>query len=170
MFLHVEEARYIRGHKLWVRFNDGASGEVDLSGELTGPVFEPLRDTRAFRRFRVDAELSTVVWDNGADLAPEFLRERLRPGRRLRSAPGQRRKTETRFRNHIVEDVRRARRALFKECGGTLEGLCKHLRAEQAKHPEQVVNLRKRKNGRNILATACKHKIQSGAVSKDPHT
>ena len=145
MFLHVEEAKYIRGHKLWVRFNDGAFGEVDLSGELTGPIFEPLRSILAFRRFRVDAELSTVVWDNGADLAPEFLRERLRPARRVHSAPVQKRKGGPPFRDYIVEDVRRARRALLKQCGGTLEGLCKHLRAEQAKHPERVVNLRRRK-------------------------
>jgi hypothetical protein len=79
MILHVEEARYVRGHVIWVRFNDGASGEVDLTGVLTGPVFEPLQDIRNFRRFRVDPELDTIVWFNGADLAPEFLREHLRP-------------------------------------------------------------------------------------------
>jgi hypothetical protein len=86
MILHVEEARYIRGHVVWVRFNDGASGEVDLTDALTGPVFEPLLDLRNFRRFRVDSELDTIVWFNGADLAPEFLRERLRPARALRPA------------------------------------------------------------------------------------
>ena len=39
MFLHVLEARYIRNFVVWVRFSDGTKGEVDLSAELTGPVF-----------------------------------------------------------------------------------------------------------------------------------
>ena len=84
MILHVEEARYVRDHVVWVRFNDGSAGEVDLADALTGPVFGPLRDVLAFRRFRVDLDLATIVWDNGADLAPEFLRDRLRPGARPR--------------------------------------------------------------------------------------
>jgi hypothetical protein len=48
------------------------------SRELTGPIFEPLRDVEAFKRFRLHPELRTLVWSNGADLAPEFLREKLR--------------------------------------------------------------------------------------------
>jgi hypothetical protein len=38
-----------------------------------GEVFEPLRDPARFREFRLDREMNTVVWPNGADLAPEFL-------------------------------------------------------------------------------------------------
>jgi hypothetical protein len=30
-----------------------------------------------FKTFRVDPELKTVVWDSRADLAPEFLHDRL---------------------------------------------------------------------------------------------
>lgn len=78
MILHVLQARHVRDHTLWLRFNDGAEGEVDLSAELDGEVFGPLRQHEAFRRCRVDPELATVVWDNGADLAPEFLRSLLR--------------------------------------------------------------------------------------------
>lgn len=78
MILHVREARYLRDYVIWVRFNDGAAGEVDLSGELEGEVFGPLKDVNAFRAFRVDPELGTVVWDNGADLAPEFLYENMK--------------------------------------------------------------------------------------------
>ena len=75
MFLHVLEAKYLEAYKVWLRFNDGASGEVDLSDELDGPVFGPLRDPEVFRRFSLRHH--TVSWDNGADFAPEFLRERL---------------------------------------------------------------------------------------------
>ena len=78
MILHVREARYVRDYVIWFRFNDGAEGEVDLSGELEGEVFEPLKDLTTFNRFRVDPELETIVWENGADLAPEFLYEKMK--------------------------------------------------------------------------------------------
>ena len=58
---------------LWLRFHDGLEGSVDLSGELWGPMFEPLRNPELFDQVMVDPELETVVWPNGADLAPEFL-------------------------------------------------------------------------------------------------
>lgn len=61
------------GFRLWVRFHDGRCGIVDLSGELWGPVFEPLKDERLFAQAAVDSELETVAWPNGADLAPEYL-------------------------------------------------------------------------------------------------
>ena len=73
MFLHVTEARYIEGYKVEVSFNDGKTGIADLSAALKGPVFEPLRDLSAFSQLRVDEELETVVWPNGADLAPEYI-------------------------------------------------------------------------------------------------
>ena len=76
MFVHVVEARYVRDYTVWLRFNDGTSGEVDLSKELDGPVFEPLRDKDLFRNFTV--AYHTLTWDNGADFAPEFLREQVR--------------------------------------------------------------------------------------------
>ena len=63
---------------IWVRFNDGIEGEVDLENELEGEVFGPLRDEREFKSFKVDPVLETIVWENGADLAPEFLHENLR--------------------------------------------------------------------------------------------
>jgi hypothetical protein len=75
MFLHVLEARYLRDHIVWLRFNDGTSGEVDLGGELEGPVFGPLQDPEQFKRFRI--AYHTLAWENGADFAPEFLRERI---------------------------------------------------------------------------------------------
>ncbi len=78
MILHLREAKHVRGYVIWLRFNDGAEGEIDLSGELEGEVFGPLADSQAFRSFRVDAELGTIVWDNGADLAPEFLYENMK--------------------------------------------------------------------------------------------
>jgi hypothetical protein len=78
MDYHVLEARHVGGYVVWLRFQDGTAGEVDLSGELRGPVFEPLRDLAMFSRFRLDPEFHTLVWPNGADLAPEFLHGAIR--------------------------------------------------------------------------------------------
>ena len=76
--VHVVEARYVRDYVVWLRFNDGLAGEVDLRDELDGPVFEPLRELEVFRSVRLHPELHTIFWPNGADLAPEFLHERVR--------------------------------------------------------------------------------------------
>lgn len=75
MFLHVEDAKYIRDHVIWIRFSDGAEGEIDLSSELEGPVFEPLKNIEFFKRFKISCH--TLSWENGADFAPEFLKELL---------------------------------------------------------------------------------------------
>jgi hypothetical protein len=56
---------------LRLTFDDGVSREVDLSDELWGPMFEPLRDPGFFAR--VEVEHGTVVWPNGVDLDPLVL-------------------------------------------------------------------------------------------------
>jgi hypothetical protein len=77
MILHVVDAKYERDYVIHLKFNDGAEGFVDLVNELYGEMFEPLKDKEKFKAFRLDPELDTIVWENGADLAPEFLRDRL---------------------------------------------------------------------------------------------
>ena len=81
MFLHVTEARYLHDYVIWLRFNDGTEGEVDLESELEGEVFGVLRDVEQFKKFRVDSEVETIVWNNGADLAPEFLLQQIKTTR-----------------------------------------------------------------------------------------
>ena len=76
--LRLVEARYVHDYTIWLRWNDGSQGEVDLAGDLDGPIFEPLKDKGFFQRFILSPEMHTLVWPNGADLAPEFLRERTR--------------------------------------------------------------------------------------------
>lgn len=73
MFLHVVEARYIEDYKVDVLFNDGKRGVADLSEALRGSVFKPLKETSVFAQLRVDDELETIVWPNGADLAAEYI-------------------------------------------------------------------------------------------------
>lgn len=77
MITHVIKAEYKGDYHVWLRFNDGAEGVVDLKDELYGEMFEPLKDIKKFKSFRIDPELETLVWENGADFAPEFLRDHL---------------------------------------------------------------------------------------------
>ena len=69
----VVEVTVLENYRLRVLFHDGTSGTVDLSSELWGPMFEPLRDKTLFACAMVHPELHTVTWPNGADLSPEFL-------------------------------------------------------------------------------------------------
>jgi hypothetical protein len=71
--LEVTRAQYQDGYRIWLEFNDGISGVVDLADALWGPVFEPLKDFEQFKRFTVSRVLHTLVWENDADLAPEHL-------------------------------------------------------------------------------------------------
>lgn len=73
----VLEVRHVRDHIVWLRFQDGTCGEVDLRESLRGPVFEPLHDIEYFKLVTVDSEIGTIVWPNGADIAPETLYQRL---------------------------------------------------------------------------------------------
>jgi hypothetical protein len=77
VILHVLDATYERDYVIHLKFNDGAEGFVDLANDLWGEMFAPLKDVEKFKAFRVDPELNTIVWGNGADLAPEFLHDRL---------------------------------------------------------------------------------------------
>ena len=78
MFIHVVKAEYVEGYVLSIAFNNGESGTVDLEGELYGEMFAPLLDLEKFKDFRVDDEIDTVMWGNGADFAPKFLYEKLK--------------------------------------------------------------------------------------------
>jgi hypothetical protein len=78
MILHVKEAKYLHDYVIWLKFNNGAVGELDLKDELYGEVFEPLRNIEYFKKFTIDPEMETIVWENGADFAPEFLYENLK--------------------------------------------------------------------------------------------
>jgi len=73
MFLHVTGVCHLGGYKLEVEFNDGSIKEVDLTQELYGPIFEPLKDESFFKQVVVNKETNTLEWPNGADFAPEFL-------------------------------------------------------------------------------------------------
>ena len=60
---------------LKLRFQDGSLRRVNLRDHLDGAMFAPLKDPQLFRTARLNPDIDTVVWDNGADMSPDFLRE-----------------------------------------------------------------------------------------------
>jgi hypothetical protein len=72
--IRVTEVEPLDGFRLRLRFNDDSERVVDLEADLWGPVFEPLKaDPELFRQVKVDPELGTIVWPNGADMDPDVL-------------------------------------------------------------------------------------------------
>jgi hypothetical protein len=70
----VTDAEYVGDYLVRVRFSDGSERVVDLTETIFGdprPIFAELRNPAAFRQFRVG--MDTLMWDNGLDLAPEYL-------------------------------------------------------------------------------------------------
>jgi Protein of unknown function (DUF2442) len=72
MLHEIVRVSALPNYRLRVEFRDGVLGTIDLSGELDGEIFEPLRDEAFFRQVKVD-EFGAVAWPNGADLAPDAL-------------------------------------------------------------------------------------------------
>ena len=78
--IHVTDARHLGEYRLWVRFSDASESEIDLADLVLNdrrPIVVALRDQAVFAAMRVD--MDTVVWEDGFDLAPEYLHARLRP-------------------------------------------------------------------------------------------
>ncbi|MFM9941331.1 MAG: DUF2442 domain-containing protein [Hyphomicrobiaceae bacterium] len=77
MLPRVIDARHAGAYRVWLRFSDGLSGEIDLADQLWGPIFEPLKSVDAFAKLRVDRDTDAIVWENGADLSPTWLHAKL---------------------------------------------------------------------------------------------
>lgn len=74
MLKDIVDVRPLDGYCVSLLFEDGASGEVNVATlvAFTG-VFAPLQDRRYFRQVRVNPDLGTICWPNGADLDPDVL-------------------------------------------------------------------------------------------------
>lgn len=74
MLKDIVEVRALGGYRVYLCFEDGVEGELDLGKmiRLEG-VFAGLADEREFAKVRVDPELGTIVWPSGADLDPDVL-------------------------------------------------------------------------------------------------
>ncbi len=73
MFLEVIKAEYLSGYRIKLWFNNQVVKVVNLANSLNGEVFQPLKDIDFFKRFTI--KFNTIEWENGADIAPEYLYE-----------------------------------------------------------------------------------------------
>ena len=70
----VQSVTVLEKFHVRLEFSDGVQKVVDLDPLLRGPIFEPLRaNPDLFLTVRVDDELGTIVWANGADMDPDVL-------------------------------------------------------------------------------------------------
>lgn len=84
----VTEIEILRGRTVRLRFSDNSERTVDLTPFLWGPVFEQLaNDDDEFSKVRVDPEIGTIAWPNGADIDPLVLHGDDEPAWRQTEAP-----------------------------------------------------------------------------------
>jgi hypothetical protein len=78
MLEDIVEVRALDGYRLYLRFEDGVQGEVDLGTMIQfDGVFAPLKERAHFEQVRVNPELGTVCWPSGVDLDPDVLYARI---------------------------------------------------------------------------------------------
>ncbi len=70
---YIIGVQYVYGFKLRLQFEDGGWRVADLESHLEGEIFEPLKNSGVFSRVCLNPDIDTVVWENGADMSPDFL-------------------------------------------------------------------------------------------------
>ena len=71
----VTDFEVVGQYRLRVAFRDGMIREIDFEPILAGAIYGPLRDEKVFRQVRLDPEVHTLVWPNGADFDPATLHD-----------------------------------------------------------------------------------------------
>lgn len=74
-FAKIAEATPLEGRRVWIRYLNGLSGEIDLWPFISwGPVYENLRtDDNLFRQVQISDD--TICWPDESDIAPENIWE-----------------------------------------------------------------------------------------------
>ena len=74
MLYDIIEVKVINNYLLYLRFENGIEGKVDISKIIPFKgIFAKLKDTTYFATVQLNCELGTITWDNGADLSPSYL-------------------------------------------------------------------------------------------------
>jgi hypothetical protein len=71
----VKSFAIVGAYTLKVGFDDGTFREIDFSPILQGELYGPLSDLRVFEQVKLDGEVHTLIWPNGADLDPATLHD-----------------------------------------------------------------------------------------------
>lgn len=80
--MDFKKAKIIKGkplpnYRVWIRFDDGLEGEVDLSDLVGKGVFEAWESIDFFNQVRIDPKTDTLAWGEEIDLDPYVLREKV---------------------------------------------------------------------------------------------
>jgi hypothetical protein len=70
------EVKALNGHRIWLRFDHGVEGEVDLSHLAGRGVFKAWADCKLFESVHVDAN-GAIAWNQELELCPDALYLRL---------------------------------------------------------------------------------------------
>jgi hypothetical protein len=74
--ISVSNAKHLHDYTLWLQFNNGDSGEVDLKDFINKfPAAAPLKNATEFANFYLD-DWPTIAWKCGFDIDPEYLYEK----------------------------------------------------------------------------------------------
>jgi len=73
--INILNVKYLNSYEIELTFSSGLIAPIDLSDELSGEVFEPLKNIAVFKQVYLNSDTGTIEWSNGADFAPEFLLE-----------------------------------------------------------------------------------------------
>jgi hypothetical protein len=79
----VVSVKIVAPYTLRVHFNDRSEQTIDFQHVLRGELFQALRDVALFNQVRIDSEVHTLVWPNGADFDPATLHDWPEEGPRL---------------------------------------------------------------------------------------
>jgi hypothetical protein len=71
----VRSFEIVSAYTLRVRFDDNAEQTIDFRPILAGELYGPLRNLELFNQVRIDREVETLVWPNGADFDPATLHD-----------------------------------------------------------------------------------------------
>jgi hypothetical protein len=72
--IEISKAKQVGDYQIELVFNNKIKGVVDLKNTIftdTRDIFKELKDLNKFKKFKI--EFDTLSWENGLDLAPEFL-------------------------------------------------------------------------------------------------
>jgi len=71
----VVDFEIVPPYTLRIHFEDATVQTINFEPVLAGELYAPLRDMRLFSRVRIDSEVHTLVWPNGADFDPATLHD-----------------------------------------------------------------------------------------------
>jgi hypothetical protein len=71
----VRSFEIVSAHTLRICFDDNTEQTIDFRPILAGELYGPLRNLELFNQVRIDPEVATLVWPNGADFDPATLHD-----------------------------------------------------------------------------------------------